>query len=101
MRFGPFGGILTLKWAHERGKGPLEVAEGLLGTPWVGPFRHLPTAGVCDLRLGASLRHLLSAGVSDQHISWFLACRLVPSSLVGSQHVGWFPACRLVPQTFV
>ena len=40
MRFGPFGGILTLKWAHERGKGPLEVGEGLLGTPWVGS--HMP-----------------------------------------------------------
>ena len=33
VRFGHFGGILTLQRAHEGGKGPLEVAEGLLGTP--------------------------------------------------------------------
>ena len=42
MRFGHFGGILTLKRANEGGKEPLEVAEGLLGTPWVGSCRHLP-----------------------------------------------------------
>ena len=50
-----------------RGQGPQEVAEGLLGTAWVGVPRHLPTAGVCDQRLGASLRLLPTAGVCDQH----------------------------------
>ena len=51
-----------------RGQGAQEVSEGLLGTVWFDPIRHLPTAGVCNRHLGMFPRLLPTAGVCDQHL---------------------------------
>ena len=59
---------------HYKGlmKGPQEVADGILGTAWVGSFRHFPTTGVCDQRLGSFHRLLPTAGVCNQLLDFFL-----------------------------
>ena len=38
---------------------------------WGSCLRHLPTAGVCDQRLGVSHRLLLTAGVCEQHLGGY------------------------------
>ena len=73
--FWPFLNDFDTTEGSRRGQGAQEVSEGLLGTVWFDPIRHLPTAGVCDRptagvcdqHLGVLLRHLPTAGVFDQH----------------------------------
>ena len=45
----------------------------------------MPTAGVCDQRVGATVRLLPTAGVCDQHVGLFL--RLLPTAGVCDQHI--------------
>ena len=53
---------------------------------WCSRLRHLPTAGVCDQRLGASFRLLPTAGVWDQRLSATLRLLLIAD--VCEQHLG-------------
>ena len=108
--FWPFLRDFDITKGSWRGQGNQEVAVCLLGTAWVGPFRHLPlacvfvwlsgaslrllpTAGVCNQHLGASPRLLPTAGVCDKRLGTSL--RLLLTAGVSDQHIGWFP--RLLP----
>ena len=63
-----------------------------------GPYsRLLPTAGVCDHRVGVSPRLLPTAGVCDRHVG--ATNRLLPTAGVCDQRVGVSP--RLLPTTGV
>ena len=47
---------------------------------------NLPTAGVCDQRVGLYLSNLPTAGVCDQHVGLYL--NNLPTTGVCDQHVG-------------
>ena len=86
LAFWPFLNDFDTTEGSRRNQGAQEVPEGLLGTVWFDPIRHLPTAGVCDRHLGMLPRLLPTAGVCDQHLGTFL--RLLPTAGVCDQHLG-------------
>ena len=55
---------------------------------WGSCLRHLPTAGVCDQRLGVSHRLLLTAGACEQRLGGYL--RLLLTAGVCEQHLGGY-----------
>ena len=63
-------------------------------------IRLLPTAGVCEQHVGATIRLLPTEGVCDQRVGASL--RLLPTAGVCEQHVSTSIrlACRRVDQTF-
>ena len=48
-------------------------------------IRLLPTAGVCEQHVGASIRLLPTAGVCDKHVGLFI--RLLPTAGVCNKHI--------------
>ena len=87
--FWPFLEVLRQFKAQTGGQEPHKACACRYPREWWGScLRHLPTAGVCDLRLGVSLRLLLTAGVCVQHLGRYL--RLLLTAGVCEQYLGGY-----------